>query len=752
MKYRCTTLSLAIASSLLLPTTASFAEEQFVLEEIVVTARKREESLLDTPVAVSVMSAEFFEKSGFNTMSDVVKFVPGFDYSPTNTTRAQGTKIRGISTFSFSDGFESSVATVIDGVVLGREAQGFFDLFDIESVEVIKGPQGTLFGKNASAGVVNIRTKRPEYAFSGGGDFMLGSYDEMRVRGSVTGPLIDDKLAYRITGSTHISDGKIKNNLPGEDDVNDKDTWSIRTKLLFEPTDELSAVLTVDAVEEDNACCLATYRHVGDPSALFVYALNPGVQQLQDALDQVGIEAGENNRAVAIYDDRIGQKSDSSGVSLEVDYDLGGAQLTSITAWRDWSIDEFNEADQLSLSDVNNRNGTVSDSEQISQELRLFGEFNDSVNYVAGLFYFKEQLNADGLVSIEIALPFPPFFNVATRAVREVETTSYAAFGELTWDVSDKFSLIVGGRYTDEEKYANYSRVATAINPLFPFQSNFGADMYGEQTVSDTDFSGRIIGRYSLAEDVNAYLTWSRGYKGAGIDVAESANIAAVMEPGGLPVLEPEIPTLLELGFKGWFLDKTLSINTALFHQSIEGLQAITSDGEKTLNLSIGEVVSQGLEMDATYLPGIQGLTLTGSLTWLDVKYEEFDERPDLEGKDYRDVPEWSVSLVGDYNFEVGNSGWSGFARAEYYWQDDKNTSLSAAAGNGIEAYALVNVRAGLTSPSGNYTATLSVENATDEAYPYWIGGSSYSAVDGQTTSQYLGPDRAVRLTLGAKF
>ena len=182
MKYRHTTLSLAMASSLLLIPNLSTAEGLTVLEEIVVTSRKQNESLIDTPVAVSVIGAEFFEQTGFNSMSDIVKFVPGFDYSPTNTTRANGTRIRGISTFSFSDGFESSVATVIDGVVMGREAQGFFDLYDVESIEVIKGPQGTLFGKNASAGVVNVRTKKPEFEFSGGSDVMFGTDNELRVR------------------------------------------------------------------------------------------------------------------------------------------------------------------------------------------------------------------------------------------------------------------------------------------------------------------------------------------------------------------------------------------------------------------------------------------------------------------------------------------------------------------------------------------------------------------------------------------
>lgn len=738
--------------ALMLVSSSLYAAE---IEEIVVTARKQDESLLEVPVAVSVVTAEFFEKSGFNTMSEVVKFVPGFDYSPTNTTRAQGTKIRGISTFSFSDGLESSVATVIDGVVMGREAQGFFDLYDIESVEVIKGPQGTLFGKNASAGVVNVRTKKPEFEFSAGGDAMLGTYDEMRFRGTVTGPMIEDKLAFRLTGSTHQRDGMIDNALSGQKDINDKGLWSVRGKLLYTPSEKLSALLTVDYTDEDTACCLGTYRVAGPPSGLLGFALNPGGNiQLQDALDAAGIVAGPGNRTVAIEYDRIGQVSDATGVALEINYDWNDALFTSISSWRDWNIDEFNEADQLEIASINNQNGGKSDTQQMSQEFRLSGNIGESTNYVVGLFYFKENLFAEGRVFVELALPFPPTFNALTRSPRSVNTTAFAAFGEFTFDISERFSVVVGGRFTDEEKEGTFSRIATPIDPNLPFAGNFGVDWSGRQTVDDTNFSGRIIGRYSISDSANAYLTWSRGYKGAGLDVAASAQPTRVSQPGGLTVLKPEEPTLIELGYKGRFLDNTLSLNTALFHQSLKNVQTLTATPDGFDNVSIGEVLSEGIEADITYLPpGVDGLTLTGSLAWMDVVYEKYAERPDLEGKPYQDVPEWAFSLIADYGFEFGEGGWDSFVRAEYTWQDDKNTSSDGTSGDrDIDAYGLLNLRAGATSPSGIYSVNLSVENATDEDYPFWIGGSTYTVLDGVTTVQYLGPDRVVRLSLGAQF
>ncbi len=724
-------------------------------QTIVVTARKTEESLLETPVAVSVVGAQFFERTGINTIQDLVRFVPGFDLTPLNTSRATGSKVRGISTFSFSDGFESSVATVIDGVVMGREAQGLFDLFDVQSVEIIKGPQGTLFGKNASAGVVNITTKRPEFEFGVGGDLTYGRYDEVKLRGSVTGPVVEDKVAIRLTGTMHRHDGILNNALPGEDDLNDKDTWAARAKILFTPSENFEAILSADILREENRCCLPTFRNAGPPSIALLFALNSPVLQLGDALDSLGIVPGVGNRQTAVADDRILQESEAGGVALEMNYDMGWATLTSITSWRTWKIDEFNEADSLSLSNVNDRNGTESSSEQFSQELRLAGRFLDRVDFVAGLYYFHQDLDADGTVNIELSLPFPPFFNVSTNAARTVKNDSYALFGEFTIDVTEDLSLILGGRLTREELKATYDRVSTPINPLAPFGPFFGPNVSGAQSVNDTNFSGRAILRYFWDDHLMTYFSFSRGYKGPGIDVAESVDVNAIAVLGGLPILPPEIPTLFELGFKGRFFDDSLSINATLFHQQVKNLQAIASDDIGTVtNLSIDRVRSRGIEMDLVYNPAfIEGLTLTVGVTYLDIEIRRFAERQDLEGIRFRDNPKWTYSIIGDYGFQITNSGYSGFFRAEWYWQDDKNTNLDRQEFAEVSSYGLLNLRVGVASPDENYGATFSVENVFDKEYAHFILGTSYAALDGNATNgQFIGMPRKWSITLWANF
>lgn len=750
--------------------TQAFAE----LEEIVVTARKTAESLEETPVAVSVLTDEFFDESGFNTIAEIVKFVPGYDFSPITTTRAASPSIRGISTFSFSEGFESSVATVIDGVPMGREAQGFFDLYDVERVEVLKGPQGTLFGKNASAGVVNVVTKKPEYEFSAGTDATIGSYGERRVRGSVTGPLIDNQLAYRITGSLHQNDGLLDNQLAGENDINSKDTWSVRAKFLYEPSDRLSALLTIDKVDEDNHCCIATYNRVGTKDQLIAGALGrlfggndpflftqiPGsVPHLEEALAAAGVTPGSSNRDVALYEKDVKQVSDAEGVALEITYDLGNTTLTSITAWRDWQIDETNDQDLLGKSDFLNFSGAAATAEQVTQEIRLNGLINENVTYVAGLFYFDEEQTADGGNSINIALAHPTLgdvLNFRNRAVRKVDTTHMALFGEVTWDVTDRFSLVVGGRYTDEKKDADLAYTVFAADPNYGFNrlGFVGPSISGIQSVDDTDFSGRVIGRYSFSDGVNGYLTWSRGYKGAGIDVTTGVNAINIKPGQQLPVVDPEVPTMIELGFKGRFLDNTLALNTAIYHQTVEGYQRINANQDNTFtqNLGIDEVESKGFEADVTYATPVEGLTLAAAFSYIDVTYAEYVQQRAAEGTPLAFVPKKSASFIGTYRFEL--AGWNAFSRFEYSWQDEKNTTGGPIPNPrfDVDSYGLLNLRLGATSPSGKYSATLAVENVTDEDYIHYVGSSIYGLFDGVTNIQYLGPDRFVRFTVGAKF
>ena len=723
--------------------------------DIIVTARKTKETLQDAPVAVSVVTGEFLDRTGFTQVVDVVRFVPGISLSPLNTTRANGSKIRGISTFSFSDGFESSVSTVVDGVVLGREAQGFADFLDVKSIEIIKGPQGTLYGKNASAGVINIQTNDPEFAFGGSADATYGSFNETKVRGTLTGPLVSDKLAIRLTGTYNKRDGVLDNAIAGERDLNDRDGYSLRGKLLFKPIDDLKVVLTGDLGHSSNRCCQSTYRFAGPPSGALFFATNPGVLQLRTALAALGIVPGPGNRKIGILDERILEKKKSGGVALNIDYDFGDSSLSSITAYRKWSIDEFNEADGVSNSNVNSRNGTKVHTDQFTQELRLNTKIGSAVDIVAGLFFFHQDLDANGRVDIELALPFPgSFFNVRTLADRTVATNSYAAYGEATFNLSDKASIILGGRYTHDSLLATYTRASSAFDPTKPFTPFFGPNVIGIQPFKNDNLSGRAIGRYFWTEDVMTYLSYSRGYKGPGIDVAESVNVAAKFQPGGLPVLKPEIPTLLEAGIRTALFDKALTTNITIYHQDLKNLQTITPSAiGAALNVGIDLIRSKGIELEAILRPAaLPGLTLTGGYTLNDIKIAKFAANPALVGKRFRDNSHDFYSVIGDYRTKLGGSGFEGFMRAEWSWQSDKNTDLAGRAIYDVDSYGLLNLRVGFNAPDNRYGVTFSVENVTDKVYAHYVLGSSYTALDNVTTTQYIGDPRTWKVTLRGKF
>jgi iron complex outermembrane receptor protein len=764
MNFLSKSVLLASAAMAIMPLAPAFAQDvdseaatsaDEAPNDIIVSARKTPETLQDTPLAVSVITGDFLDRTGFVQVSEVARFIPGIALSPLNTTRANGSKIRGFSTFSFSDGFESSVSTVVDGVVLGREAQGFTDFLDIKSVEVIKGPQGTLFGKNASAGVINIQTNDPEFDFGGSGDVTYGSFSELKLRGTVTGPLVDDKLAVRLTGTYNKRDGVLENAIAGEKDINDRDSYALRGKLLFKANDDLRIVLTGDLGHSSNRCCQSTYRFAGPPSGALFFATNPGVLQLRDALAALGIVPGPSNRRIGVRDERILEEKSSGGVALNVDYDFGDSSMSSITSWRKWSIDEFNEADGVSNSNVNSRNGTKVKTEQFTQELRLNTKIGSAVDLVAGLFFFHQDLSAFGRVDIELALPFPgSHFNVRTLADRTVATNSYAAYGEATFNLSDKASLIAGGRFTHDSLLATYIRTSTALNPLSPFTPFFGPNVTGIQPFKNDNLSGRLIGRYFWTEDVMTYVSWSRGYKGPGIDVAESVNVAAVFQPGGLPVLKPEIPTLWELGIRTALFDKALTTNVTFYNQKLKNLQTITPSAiGAALNVGIDEIKSQGIELEMVLRPAaLPGLTISGAYTLNDIKIEKFAANPALEGLRFRDNAKHFYSLIGDYRTSLGSSDFEGFLRAEWAWQGDKNTDLANRALYDVESYGLLNLRVGLNGPDNNYGITFSVENVTDKVYAHYVLGSSFTALDGVSTTQYIGDPRTWKVTLRGKF
>lgn len=457
-------------------------DNNFTLEEILVTAQKRAKTLQDVPIAVSAYTGETLEKSQVRDVRDLMMMVPAL-----NTTQAAASfqtvvNIRGIGTSGFNPGLEPSVGIYVDGIYRSRTGAAIGDFLSVERVEVLRGPQSTLFGKNTSAGVISFVTKAPEYEFGGKAEVTYGNYDQIILKGTVTGPIAEDKAAFRLSGNINKRDGFIENVYDGRD-VNDRDRWALRGQLLLEPSDAVSFRLIADYSEINEACCAAPFIEYG-PTAAAVAALGFPL-----------VEANAYNRETAFNGEMLNAMKDF-GVSGELNWDLGGAELTSITAYRDFKSDANFDAD-FTAADLIKRNGELTKVDIFTQEVRVASTGDNVVDWLFGGFYSHQNLDAtdkvpygadnrdffsilagsgalvpgfDNITGIELTLsnlyangfwhepvPVGTYFAEEGGMVEEhFETSakSWALFGQVDWHVTDQLTLTAGLRYTKEKKHA----------------------------------------------------------------------------------------------------------------------------------------------------------------------------------------------------------------------------------------------------------------------------------------------------------
>lgn len=440
------------------PESAAAATE----ETIIVTATKRAARLADVPASIVAVTGTRLEQLNLSTATDLQYITPGLGLGDANTPRGAGLRIRGVGTNVFADGIEQSVGTVIDGVPLARAGQGLVELADVERVEVLRGPQGMLFGRNASAGLINVVTRAPTEELSYILNASVASDNEQKIGGSVAGPLLPGLLRARLTGFSNTRDGIVKNLATGSD-LNDQSEHGFRGALMFTPMPSLDLTLRADWSQRDTNCCIWTVRRFATP------AENPPGSVLLSSFAGASVVAaqGPENRVVNQTGDPF-NTGESSGVSAEINARVGEYTITSITARRTWDQFDGLDSDQTALNvlDINFGSNTL---EQVSQELRLTSPDAGRIRYVAGLFYFDAtndnfsrqsgrftaQLAAAQAAGVTIplstTLSLPPTANFGRDVTTTISTRDIAAFGEATIDITDRLRGIVGARYTDTE-------------------------------------------------------------------------------------------------------------------------------------------------------------------------------------------------------------------------------------------------------------------------------------------------------------
>lgn len=699
------------------------------LEEITVTARRVSESMQETPVAVSAFTQAAIEtKFGTDIRAlagdipnVVVTNVPGFN--------AASIGMRGQSTGDIILTFEPAVAVVVDDFVLAHVQTQLFDLFDIERIEVLRGPQGTLFGKNTVGGVVNVLTKKPEPGFSGEVRLGYSSFNTKDVKAAINIPL-SDNLYFRAAGSFQESDGYYrltKNNdvdaiqgVPGRGQRwGGTRYFSARAKLLWEPTSNTNLMLTYELLR-DRA---DSPPSVNETPAGFLFDVVgfPGIQTTGLSPFKTGTTLCAGSATAPTCPGTLsGHRLDVDGVYLRGEHVMDGTgTITVVGGWR--------RVKSALPSDYTGENAylfvsTREDTrKQYSVEARFSSDFSDRFKFTAGAMYWGQTLDANATAFLGFLrfLGDPTALTDPNQSTANYKVDSYAVFGEAEYKVSDPFSLFLGARYTQEKKgfsvrpQVRRSLIETGYWPEYSDSAKFS-----KPTI-------RAGYRWQISPNINNYFTYSQGYKSGGY------NEQAMSATSALPFKE-ETADSFELGFKTETADRKLRVNLAAFYVRYNDLQRdavvpfldpITGlPGQETRTTNAGKASVKGLEIEIAAAP-VTGLTLGASLGWQKAKYIDF--RTDIDGDGINDeasflklrnAPEWTVGANVHYEFPPAAWGTVSLNADVNYQSKYESTTLNAEYTQG-QARTLVGASIGWTHPDERYRVAIFGRNLLDQTY-----------------------------------
>ena len=720
------TVAAACAAMIPLSALAQDSSGEGRLDEIVVTAQKREQRLQDVPIAVSVVSGAIAESSGGFNVEALRSLVPSLNIRKTNTSLNQSLFLRGVGTINFAIAAQPSVATVLDGVVLSSAGEAFGDLYDIERVEVLRGPQGTLFGKNASAGVVNIVSKRPGDTSAGYVDFGWYQDNELRIKGAIDMP-VSDTVRSRTTVTWGKFDGYISNvsSSAAGGDLNGYDRKGVRTVWEFGNDGNLWTFAGDYRKSDDNCCVEVIGTAPTGANAAAYAAIYSGVTF-----------AGDDTRQVK-QDLQMRSTEEAWGFSLTGDIDTAAGRLTSITAYRTWDATEYREGDWIDVAApyVGNAFAQLHDfgpqtTKTFSQELRIASKGGETVDYVAGLYYSKTdserffQRNIFNCTASTLAVDATGQRPCRAGASTYVSTFSNATFGadfknlaafvDGTWNVSDSFRLLAGLRWTEDKLNYFHNRVPTP----FAGQPGIRTDLSGFTGSKTSDnVSGRAVAQFDLNDDVMLYASYARGYKGP------AYNVFFNMTVNNTPVIEAETADSYEAGLKSTLLDGRMLLNAAVFSAKYDDFQAnnfLFLNGTLITTLTnAGKVSSKGFELDVQARP-TDMLSIAAGVSYTDAKVDNFFTPPGQTstvraGTKLPLAPEWKGSMSAELRIPVGNYTLTPNVLVAY--QDDSFSDLNEPAALRIPGYTTVDLSLALTDADERFRVALVGRNLTDETY-----------------------------------
>ncbi len=774
--------ALALSTSLT-GATSAFAQ----LDEIIVTAQKREQSLQEVPISVQAYNGEFLTNAGVDDLIELQFFSPGLVAVASANNVATSIGLRGLGTTGGSVALESAVGIYIDGVYRSRQTSAIGDLVDIERVEILKGPQGTLFGRNTIAGALQYITVAPQDEFGGWAEFQAGNLDFYNVKGAVNIPIVEGKLATRFSGSWARRDGYVENITTGSE-TNERDRYQMRGQALFTPTEDISLRIIGDYSKLDESCCSYGNFADGVQDALFVPA---------------GLVVPASQFNDDIYASNVDSTSDVEewGISGELNWNIKDLfTLTSITAYRSFESSNLVDAD-ITGSDIALASDTA-EQKSFSQEIRFSGNIADRVEWVAGGFYFDQSLDnvrsvTSGALGNAFNLPLAPTATLSdivflgafaplipagsdcatslipvfvpscslpafpegegTLDVSNQDHESWAIFAQGDFSVMEDLIVTLGLRYNNEKKTLDTDFGETGFFPAFllnPVLTPANADQQGIR-FEDDNLSGTAKLSYFWTDDIMTYFSYSRGYKAGGTNTgrlaltATSATAAAVeyLLTGDvtsataetlLPAtFGPEIAKSFELGVKSDIFDSRLRVNLALFRTVFDDLQqtGLTPTGFALTNA--GRVTSQGFELDAQAVP-FDWLSLSGSVAFVDARYDEFDIGPcivsvnlalspdigqpgfpnicDVAGNRVQGTPQWSAAGSARVMHQIFNDV-LGYGQVDIRWTGDTLYGPENDPNKTVGDFSLVNMRVGAATADGLVDISFWGKNVFDVDY-----------------------------------
>jgi iron complex outermembrane recepter protein len=711
---------------------ASESEESGTLSQVVVSARRRTENAQDVPAPIAAASGAALDEAGLYRLEDLNTQFPSTNVEFANP-RQSSIAVRGLGNNPANDALESSVGVYLDNVNLGRASMANQDLIDIDQVALLRGPQGTLFGKNTTAGVLNITTRAPTFIPGGEAEASGGNYGYYQVRAALNGPLLDNTLAGRISASRTFREGYVNDIFDGRE-LESTHRYSVRSQLLWLPEQNLSVRLIADHEEEHS-----------DNGASVVYGVGPngGAKFLNAVHAAGGVAALDPDYLETTMDAVQHMDVRQSGTSAEANWQFSNYKLTSITAWRSWAFLPSNDEDFINVDAIRD-NGQAVNDQQISEEVRLASPGDEPLAYVVGLYYFWQQQHnlqftqygADAAAIAALEDGPPTFANDYYQVPQYLRTSSGAVFGQLTWRPIETWEFAAGVRDTEEGKAMHLERSNNNISPAFA--ASFAPYDSGDLTLSNNSVSGLLSASYKVIPDFLTYASLARGAKAGGINPA--------VPNGKLGIdslfVKPETAIDVEFGIKSSWLERRLTVNANVFWTQVKDYQATLLEPVGTTNTfaqeltNVGKVRTRGVETEIAAQP-IDLLTLRLSASYDNASYLSYNGAPcsaeklaptnaaqgsiicSLTGRPLVAAPTWIVN-PGIVWSHPAFDGLTGRAEAGYSWRSKQYGSADDSDYAQIASYGLLDIRYGLQGyleHGESWTATLWSNNVLDKNY-----------------------------------